>query len=70
MGWFLISSSQINAVTVIFLLITDLKNIFMTSFILALVIFDIVFINKLEHCYDLIRSLAADIRKESVNAGN
>ena len=65
MGWFLISSSQINAVTVIFLLITDLKNIFMTSFI-----FDIVFINKLERCYDLIRSLAADIRKESVNAGN
>ncbi len=68
--WPTFVGNQLLAIIATYLMISDPSNFFMLLFVLDLSFFLTVFIGKLEHCYDLVRDTAMEIRNESVEAGS
>ena len=67
-GWPCFVLSQVFMILAAFMVVSDFNYFYMPLFVLELLLFTVVFISKLEHCYDLIRDAAMKIRIDSVES--
>ena len=69
-GWATIPTIQILIIFTIYLLVLDIGNFYFSFYVVGVIIFIVFFIGQLETCYDLVKQLAARVKRESVNAGS